>query len=360
MRFSLTITLLLILGSISITRAQNSLSIEEQLARLEQEMDSLSIFFLLDSILNEPLERYSELNPRISYNSNVLSLGRNYGLDQHGISPGVSFYHKSGIYADYTGFWSNNLDPRYSLSVASIGYLGSFNMNWSYSTSYERWVYHNGGAEDTVNPLKNSLGGSLSYNTAIGYASIDYSYLFGTNGGAHRLIGSLTGTINLGSWWLFDRITILPSYSTYFGNQEIIVRFDGDLLEELRLNEYLRQNFDTKTLESLLSEAELQQIEMIRQRSNGSPSGFQRLRILDIYLSNPDVLNYLYDLLDEEINQYGFMNHSFSLPIMMTIRNFSFMVNYTYSIPVKLQGEEIKPNPVGYFGASISYRIPFR
>ncbi len=360
MHYGKTITGLLILLAVPLYGQEELRSFEEKLAQLEAEMDSLSIFFLLDSVLETSYEKYSELNTRLSYNSNVLSAGRNYGLNQHGISPGLSFYHKSGFFTDYVGFWSNNLSPKYNLSIFSAGYLGSMD-RWTYSASYERWVYHDSQADPSKNLLRNSLGGSVTYNTKIGYATIDYSYLFGDGENAHRIIGSLTGTISLGKWWVFNSIRILPSFSTFFGNQEVIIRFEGSLLDELKTNEYLRQNIDSQTLLSLLTEEERQQIQSIRQRNtDGKYSRFQQLRILNIYLSNEDVVNYLYDLLDEEKDQYGIMNYSFSLPVMFSVKNFSFMLNYTYSIPVQLPGEEIDLDPIGYLGAAVTYRIPFR
>src|SRR5688500_15690403 len=85
--------------------------------------DSLSIFHLIDSLLQQGDFEASQLAVRLSYNSNVMSTGRTLGIDNFGLSPGVSYYHKSGLYADLSGFWSKNFDPAYYLTVTSLGYM---------------------------------------------------------------------------------------------------------------------------------------------------------------------------------------------------------------------------------------------
>ena len=59
--------------------------------------DSLDIFNLIDSILQYGNLGGSQLAVRLSYNSNVLSAGRTLGIENFGIAPGISYYHKSGI-----------------------------------------------------------------------------------------------------------------------------------------------------------------------------------------------------------------------------------------------------------------------
>ena len=71
--------------------------------------DSLTIFNLIDSLLMlEKLEPQSQLAVRLGYNSNVFSTGRTLGIEQFGLSPSISFYHKQGFYADITGYWSKD------------------------------------------------------------------------------------------------------------------------------------------------------------------------------------------------------------------------------------------------------------
>src|SRR5688572_27933673 len=57
--------------------------------------DSLNIFNLIDSLLTlEENVINSQLGLRWNYNSNVLYAGQTLGINNFGLSPGVSFYHK--------------------------------------------------------------------------------------------------------------------------------------------------------------------------------------------------------------------------------------------------------------------------
>lgn len=352
------LTICLVLAGLLKSYAQSdSLTWEEKFALLEAEMDSMSIFYLLDSILASSPLKYSEFNARMSYNSNVLNAGRNYGVNQHSISPGMSYYHSTGLYADYAGFWNSQTTPEYNLSIFSFGYLGSFSKKWNYSLSYERWWYHQ--IESTG--LNNNLGGNITYRNKLIYATIDYSLLFGERS-AHRLIGSLSGNVSLGKWWCFKSIKLLPSLSSTFGNSLITTRFEGDIIEEFRSNQILRTNFRSDEFQSyvntVLSDQEKEALRQIRESRNLTTRE-KITQQMKIYLTNDDVLNYLYALLDTTEEKYGIMNYNFSLPLMLVTEKFSFLISYTYSVPVQLPDEDYALDPVGYFGASVIYRIPF-
>ena len=75
--------------------------------------DSLSVFDLIDSLLQHADLGGSQMAVRLAYNSNVMSTGRTLGIENFGLSPGISYYHKSGFYADVSGYWSKDLDPAY-------------------------------------------------------------------------------------------------------------------------------------------------------------------------------------------------------------------------------------------------------
>src|SRR5690349_516475 len=72
--------------------------------------DTLSIVDLIDSLLTLDDELKSQLAVRVGYNSNVLEAGRTLGIENFGLSPAISYYHKSGLYADLTGYWSKDFD----------------------------------------------------------------------------------------------------------------------------------------------------------------------------------------------------------------------------------------------------------
>src|SRR5689334_20811477 len=88
--------------------------------------DSLSIFALIDSLLTLEKDMGSQLALRMGYNSNVLSAGRTLGINNFGLAPGVSYYHKSGAYADVSTYWSKDFHPSWYLTIASVGYMRDF------------------------------------------------------------------------------------------------------------------------------------------------------------------------------------------------------------------------------------------
>ncbi len=84
------------------------------LSQVETELtfdDSLSIFSLIDSLLQNSDVNASQLALRMTYNSNVMSTGRTLGIQNFGLAPGISYYHKSGLYADVSGYWSKHFNP---------------------------------------------------------------------------------------------------------------------------------------------------------------------------------------------------------------------------------------------------------
>lgn len=319
-------------------------------------MDSLSIFFLLDSLVSSTQLKYSELNLNVSYNSNVLNAGRNYGTNLRSLSPGITYYHHSGLFADYTGYFDTDSSITYNQTILSTGYMWS-KSNWTLVPNYELWIYHNNG-----NEARHSLGSSISYSKKYGYIGLDYSYITGSYSG-HRIIGSIAGNIRFQNWWIFKRIKIAPTASAFFGNSSVLVRFDGNLLESARENQALRELiFDPQFIyyanKNLLTTEERQKVEDIRHQDERGSKKIEQL--LDIYSSNQDVLEYISLTLYQTEKRYGIMNYSFSLPILLQTKHFSFVFSYTFSKPVALPGEYLSSTkPTDYFGASVTYRIPF-
>jgi len=292
----------------------------------------------------------------MSYNSNVLSAGRNYGINQKSFSPGISYYHKSGLYTDYSGYWNSSTTPNYNLSIFTLGYLIAIGKHWILSGNYERWWYH----QDPSSTLNNSLGSTFTFSTKYWYTTLDYSYFFGKDN-AHRVIGSVTGKINLGKWWKFTSIRLLPSATTFFGNSYITMRFSPSTKELAR--EGLGIYNDLKTspvfrnyIKNTVNTEDWIQIRdlLLRRRSQPYQDG---KRILDILNSYPS-LNNLLQPANQVKKVYGIMDYNFSLPLSLQTKHLSILLTYTYSIPIALPGEETTLDPVSYFGASISYRIP--
>ncbi len=361
MKFRLII-LLVAIPFLSYTQ-EGEIDYAAELAKLELELDSGGIFSLIDSVLNLDFTPPSELHLRFGYNSSVLTAGRDFGLNQHGLTPGITFYHKSGVFSDLTAFWNSEADPKYNLTMASIGYMGTLKKNWNYTFSFEKWFYNESNSTTSNGQPTNNIGTSLGYDIKWLSTSIDYSYLFGDSD-AHRIIGSMTGRIYFKNVWFFDYLSIYPTASILFGNNNITVFFDRDLIDDFETTQYIAQNFlndeDYRmTIRSLLTVQENDAINSILANQR-----FGRLAkielIKQIIFNNEDTASYTLSLLDTEDNVFGLMNYGFSLPILLSKGKWSTMISYNYSIPVSLPGDEIEYDPVGFFSASLSYRIPFR
>jgi hypothetical protein len=340
-------------GPFSYAQQDTTRDYAAELAALEAELDSMSIFSLIDSILGTEVSITSELNIRLGYTSNVLNAGRNYGINQHGLSPGVSFYHKSGFYSDIAGFWNSDYEPSYNLTMATIGYMGTIKNTFTYTGSYERWIYNISEDESEFITLRNSAGASFGADFKWIFGNIDYSFLFGDET-AHRVIGSVAGRIRWRNVLFLDAITIYPTISALFGNETVTIRFTDEIRERVKFTDAL-DGVELTNREFLL-------IRQIRQRLRDGEITRQRADQLinAIFIRNPEVQENLNQLLTEENNVFGIMNYSFSLPVTMSLGRWTCILNYSYNIPINLPGEEIELEPIGFFGATVSYRVPFR
>jgi hypothetical protein len=62
---------------------------------------------------------------------------------------------------------------------------------------------------------------------------------------------------------------------------------------------------------------------------------------------------------EESRTEFGILNYSFVAPISISIKNWFFILSYTYNIPKALPGESIELVNSGYVSASVSRRIEF-
>lgn len=192
--------------------------------------DSLNIFNLIDSLLIlEQLEQRSQLAVRLGYNSNVFSVGRTLGIEQFGLSPSISYYHKSGAYADVTGYWSKDFEPAYYLTILSAGYIHTFSKYFSVMGNYDRYLY-NTEIDDQYIAFKNTLSVTPFFDYKFLSVRADYSFYFGEQT-AHRIISSLSLNLVKRKLWGIDKISLMPGFYVLLGNEKSTV-IDGNSLKE--------------------------------------------------------------------------------------------------------------------------------
>jgi hypothetical protein len=269
--------------------------------------DSSQFLLLIDSLINLPEPSLkSQLVTRLGYNSNVVANSRTLGFNQFGLAPGIAYYHKSGLYADATGYWSKNYEPNYYLTVASAGYLKSITPWWALMAEYGHFFYSE--TSDLVSiPYKDNIGLYNFFDVKNFTFRFDYQFYFGEKQ-AHRITPSVMYNFQKRNLGKITRISFFPTVAVLLGSEQI--------------TQYVPYS---KTLAGAL----------IRIR-----------RGLPLYY-------------EETTTEFGVLNYSFVAPVSITVKSWFFMISYTYNIPKALPGENLELTNAGYISATISKRIQF-
>ena len=317
---------------------------EEFLDQLEMELaaDSLDILDLIDSLLYGDF-RFSQLSLRLGYTSDITYAGRNFGIQQYGFGLGVSYYHKSGLFGDLSGYWNSSLEPNYNPTIFTAGYLGNFTRKWTYTLSYDHFFYNVSDDELSYYPITNSLNSATFYELGKLTLAAEYSFLFGDEQ-AHRIRGNLMYTIAKNNWGFIDRFVFMPTASMLAGNS-YVYQINPIFPEQNRQTRFeLRQIMFDQYGEKL--------IKYLWHNERDRYLDLERIT----YNQNSD---YFLEYELTSTNVFGIMNYTLSAPFYFYVNNFTFALSYHYNIPVALPGEELNIEPNSYAGATIIYNIPF-
>jgi hypothetical protein len=274
--------------------------------------DSSSIFSLIDSLVEYPelLEGGSSLVARLGYNSNITSANLSLGLNQFGLAPGISYYHKSGFYLDATAYWSQEYSPSLYLTVPSIGFLKSIK-KWTINAEYSRYFYSY--SDSTYNtPYTNVASLSNFFEAKPFLFRLDYSFYFGQKT-AHRIMPAVMLNLEKRNWLGLKRILLYPTFSVLFGN------------ESWQTSEYIPYS----TMPS----------EVLYRIRHNLP---------------------LYYLQTNNYNEFGVLDYSVSLPLSISLKNWTFLLSYTYNFPQPLANEELALTNSGYLSFSIIRYFNFK
>lgn len=295
-------------------------SLELDSVRLEEEIrkilaadsillasDSGRLLSLIDSLMKTPAPAPgSQLTFRVGYNSNVSSTGRTLGIDEFGLAPGIAYYHTSGLYADVTGYWSQRYSPTYYLTIGTVGYMATPTKVWSVLAEYNRFHYST--KEDQAdNPYRNSLGVSNFYDIGNMFLRLDYQIYFGDKTG-HRVMPALGFNFEKRNWSNHSRIRFFPSVSVLLGSEKIS--------EEIPYSN--------------------NPLVVLTRVRNGLPLYYTESRQV-----------------------YGVMNYAVNLPVSLTKRNWTVMVNYAYNMPRQLPGETFDMSNSGFLSATVFRQFNF-
>ena len=257
------------------------------------------------------LKEKSQIAVRLGYNSNIVATGRTLGINQFGLSPGVSYYHKTGLYADASTYWSQEYTPDFYLSVLSGGYLKTVSKHWSFLAEYSHYFYSASGT-NTYNPYTNNVGAFNYFVLKPVTLRLDYYFYFGQKN-AHRIQPGIMLNLEKRKWHSLDRILFFPAFNVLFGSENVItdIQFYPDFIKRYRKNKTLAANNQ-----------------------------------LPLYYSISK-------------NVFGVMNYSFVAPVSITKKHWTFLVSYTYNIPKSLPYEDLGLKSGGYLSFSITRYIGF-
>lgn len=284
-------------------RAQNTDALWVKPDSLLTFTDSLNIFKLIDSLLSiDEFESRSQLALRLNYNSNVLWAGRTLGIDQFGLAPGISYYHKTGLFADVSSFWSKDFEPKYYLTILTGGYMHSLSKKFSFIVSYDRYFYN---LQDDYIPYNNAITVTPFFELKPVTFRMDYTYFFGDYA-VHRVMPSLNITFQKEHLFKLDRVTFFPSFFVLLGDQTFTeIKFPTTRLEWIAATLRARQGLPWYTLET------------------------RRV--------------------------FGLMNYAFTAPLTIRKNQWSFTASYTYNIPKALPGETLTLSNSSFISASFTW-----
>jgi hypothetical protein len=252
--------------------------------------------------------RTPQLAVRLGYNSNVASTSRSLQIGQFGLSPGLSYFHKSGFYLDVSTYWSREFSPSHYLTVASAGFLGMPGKRYTVMAEYSRFFYKTSGDPLTFTPYTNSASVSNFFEVKPMLFRLDYAFFFGQLH-AHRIIPSVSLNLVKRNWGRIRRLTFMPTYGLMLGSETV---FSYEFYDDWRARAIAN---------------------LIRQRQNRP--------LLPLYY-------------EVRTKVFGVMNHALSMPVIVTTGSWSFIINYSYNIPMALPGETLTLGNTGFLALNVT------
>jgi len=276
--------------------------------------DSASFFLMLDNLIDEKYIK-STFTPRIGYSGQITNAGRSIGVDQYGFNAGVSYYHKSGIFADISGYWNSDQIPNYNTTITDLGYMGNFTPQWGFWASYTHYFFSAPEDESITFPFTNAINASTNYYIKKLSLGLDYSFTFGDET-AHRIRLNSSYSFSKNNWWIFDRVSLTPNLSLLMGNANVVT-----------------WQINSARMQELINRVGLR---MYRNLMNNDPDQLEEATYSAV-----------------ESNAFGIMNYSLFIPVTFTIKKVSLMVNYTLNRPVALPGEELDTSLNNYVSTTL-------
>ncbi|RYF76390.1 MAG: hypothetical protein EOO39_05630 [Cytophagaceae bacterium] len=261
----------------------------------------------------------AEINVRINYTSRAVFSGREFGVREWMSTPSITYYAKSGFYADLSGYYFSQSLPHYELTALSAGYLGIVSNRVTLSGEFSR-TFLSQSSQQNLLPYSGNL--SMSYMISpVFSAGTDYYLMFG-NATAHRVRFSLsafaskklaTSAIGL------KRISCIPTLTAIFGT-------------ETSAYNLLQPDATAATAITAATTAAERRLLRIQQRLQAKKNGTATTTIADA-----------------TTDKFGLMALDLSVPVRATFTGFRLGLTNHLVKPVKIYANEDLPTSLIYY-----------
>lgn len=165
------------------------------------------------------LSNYHLIYISTNYSNATYFSGRDIGIDQFNIRPQITYLNSSGLFASIYGIYYSELQPKWDVTSATLGYGKSFGKNnlFKYYASYSRYFYNN----TDINIFSNDISVGLSIRDkkrTLG-TQLTTSYLFG-NEQSIQVSSTSYAIINLLKTKKYN-LALRPQLSIIAGKQTI-------------------------------------------------------------------------------------------------------------------------------------------
>ncbi|KIA86714.1 hypothetical protein [Flavobacterium sp. AED] len=269
---------------------------QETSTKDKQTNDVIDSFFEKDQIIDDVLAsftKYQFLYLSVNYNNDTYFSGRDIGIKQYNVSPKITYLHSSGIYANISGIYYSEFEPKWDLTTATLGYGKSFGKEktFKYYASYTRYFYNNG------------LDNAFSNDISLGIGIRNKKKTLGTQ---------LSGSYLFGNEQSFQVAS--TSYITF------------------KLLKTKKTQLDLKPQISIIA-------------------GDQTIELARSYVQNGQLITDI-----TKNNVFGLINTQLSLPLEFSANSFDFQLGYNINFPTPI-GEESNLKNTSYFNFSMAYLI---
>jgi hypothetical protein len=158
--------------------------------------------------LDSVRDKESSLTLDMTYTSQVVYRGRNYGLIQPGLAPSLTYRHRLGWYALTTNYYWPGTTGGIARTDIGAGYQKDVTDWLNVDFLYERWIYHYGN-DEIRNSLNNYLAGNFTFYPKHMIITATAYYSWGTESTISTQL-NVSGDFQLPTFIPHTRIYIRP------------------------------------------------------------------------------------------------------------------------------------------------------